>query len=78
VSDDKLNTYKPCRLHCNGHSPDCKDCEIDVLRGLLREVASCEDRFMKKANCHVVRIPADLWAKIVPLRTPPIVVVSHE
>lgn len=77
MTDDKLNTYKPCKDHCNGHSPECKDCEIDCLRGLLRAVAN-SDGFdvirevtgLDGGKYMNVFLTKDLWSKLLPLRTP--------
>jgi hypothetical protein len=77
TEDERINTYKPCKAHGNGHSPDCKDCEVDCLRGLLREVVSCPDHFEQEDQCYLVEVPAALWNKIIPLRTPAVVVAKH-
>jgi len=76
TEDERINTYKPCRKHGNGHSPDCKDCETECLRGLLREVAQCYDEWDDGADYHRVKIPNKLWDTIYPLRTPPVVEVK--
>jgi hypothetical protein len=80
MNDDKLNTYKPCKDHCNGHSPECKDCEIDCLRGLLREVANSPTGYTSATedangvvtvHWQTIEVSGELWAKLLPLRTPP-------
>lgn len=61
TNNGEINTYAPCGLHKNGHSPDCKDCEVDALRNLLREVANCD--------AAMLAMPKELFNKIARLRS---------
>ena len=65
-----LNTYEACSQHIDGNQPTCLLCEIDTLRELLREVANSHafrEEDIEPAAM-IVRIKADLWTKILPLR----------
>ena len=63
-----MNSYSPCRQHENGHYETCKDCEIDALRGLLRQVANAELIPTGDDKWNAFWLPQDLWQQIAPLR----------
>jgi hypothetical protein len=80
-----MTEHQPCKqheskaVHRSEGVPFCRDCEIDTLRGLLREVVNCpESEYEQEGEYYIVEIPAALWNKILPLRTPPVVVVNGE
>jgi|GEM_PF-4750253 len=62
------NSYEACPQHINGHTPQCLLCEIDTLRGLLREVANCEPLLLGDGVPFSVIVPSDLWSRLAPLR----------
>lgn len=74
---EHVNTYEACDTHRNGHSNYCKDCQEEHLRSLLREVANSDgfDVIREVAGLDGgeymnVFLAKDLWAKLLPLRTP--------
>lgn len=71
-----MTAHEPCKEHESKAQhrdegvPFCRDCEIDALRGLLRQVAnSTVVGYISEIDFHVVRISDELWMQLAPLRS---------